>query len=128
MYRPTNCPKPGCGAPMRLRLHRKERWMVCSKHKCRCLQAEWVSVYFKQKGEPCIAIHDVHRHPLHVSIRHIEPFRASFCVDRTHIHPPTRNRSGHTTRRVQLELALCFCWGTVHIAFTMSCRRPLHEF
>ena len=108
MYRPTNCPKPGCGAPMRLRPnHMGERKMVCTKHKCRCLQAEWVSVYFNQKGEPCIAIHDVHRHPLHVSISHIELFCASFCVDRTHIHPTPGIRSGTTTERVQLGDRSC---------------------
>ena len=86
MFKPINCPKQDCGAPMKPKIHLGQRKMQCTKMKCLHLMAEYVSAYFHQKGEPCLVIYDVHRHPLHVSISHIELFCASFCVDRIHIY------------------------------------------
>ena len=60
---------------------------------------------------------------IHIALCELYTFELScaiLCGSHTHKHPT----SGGTDRRLQLELAMCFCWGTVHIAFTSNCRRP----
>ena len=90
MYKSINCPKPECGAPMTLRTHKGLRKMVCTKHKCRALTREFLSVYFQERG----VLHSQtasHRHPLpSVAVRcRLLPsvaVRMGVCV--LHAHEP----------------------------------------
>ena len=54
MYKSINCAKPGCGSSMMLREHCGERKMICTKHKCRALTREFLSVYFSQHGATAV--------------------------------------------------------------------------
>ena len=71
LYKSINCSKPGCGSPMMLRVHRGERKMVCTKHKCRALSQEFLSVYFVYHGATAVRCRLLPSIVVHMCVLHV---------------------------------------------------------
>ena len=146
-FESINCLVDGCGSPMRFELHRGKEIMKCRKRKCQKRTARWVSVYFHQKGTARIAIRcmcavpDTHIQSAWVTQSFKHMFVLPHCLSIYYhwcvTHRPTggaTNRSSAgvdfdhaATVRLQLEIALCFAWGTTMYSHAWNNRRPLHR-